>query len=84
MYDNTPQKPSVYIDERKVLLQDCVWHLEAYKRRLGRTFDKVSNKSDRLYFLTRYNDVENTIERMCDMYNIVRVHRPHKLKLEDL
>lgn len=78
------QKPSVYIDERTPLLQNSVYQLEAYKRRLGRNFDKTSDHNLRVYIFNRYNEAENTIAQLCDMYKLQRKYRPHKLKLEQI
>jgi hypothetical protein len=78
---NVPQKPSVYIHEDTPLLQESVYQLELYKRRLGRNFDKATNHHDRVWFFNRYNNVENTIQMLCDKYKLQRKYAPHKLDI---
>lgn len=78
------QQPSVFLQEPPSLLQESVWQLEAYKRRLGRNFDKVHDHHLRVYVFNRYNECENTIQRLCDTYHLDRKYKPHKLKLEQI
>ena len=74
------QQPSVHQDEYP-LLQQSVYDLEDYKRRLGRNFDKATDHHQRVYFFNRYNEVENTIRMLCDMYHVKRKYQPHKLDI---
>lgn len=74
-------QPSVHLDETPSLLQQSVYDLEAYKRRLGRNFDKATEHHQRVYFFNRYNNVENLIRELCDRYNLRRKYKPHKLDI---
>ena len=74
------QQPSVHLDEYP-LLQQSVYDLEDYKRRLGRNFDKATDHHQRVYFFNKYNEVENTIRRLVDTYGLKRKYQPHKLDI---
>lgn len=76
------QQPSVRLDDTPSTLQESVYQLEAYKRRLGRNFDRAKNHHDRVYYFNRYNECENCIQMLCDKYRLRRNTQPHKLKLE--
>lgn len=63
-------------------LQQMVYDLEAYKRRLGRNFDRSKNNHHmRVYYFSRYNNIENTIQELCDKYHLQRKYKPHKLDI---
>ena len=74
------QQPSVKIEPS--LLQQSVYDLEEYKRRLGRNFGQTKDHHMRVWYFNRYNNLENTIQQLCDTYNLQRRYKPHKLKLE--
>lgn len=74
------QKPSVHLDEYP-LLQKSVYDLEDYKRRLGRNFDRAADHHQRVYFFNRYNEIENTIQMLCDTYKLKRKYHAHKLDI---
>lgn len=74
------QQPSVHIDDYP-LLQQSVYTLEDYKRRLGRNFDRAPDYHQRVYFFNRYNDIENTIQMLCDTYGLKRKYQAHKLDI---
>lgn len=76
------QKPSVMLKEDPI--QTAVYQLEAYKRRLGRNFDKVKDFNLRLHIFNMYNECENSIAELCDKYKLDRLYKPHKLKIEQL
>lgn len=77
------QQPSVKLDDCP-LLQKAVYDLEAYKRRLGRNFDRATSHKQRVYYFNRYNECENTIQMLCDKFAVNRKSKPHKLNLEVL
>lgn len=74
------QEPSVQLDDYP-LLQQSVYDLEDYKRRLGRNFDRATDHHQRVYFFNRYNETENTIRMLCDRYCLKRKYKPHKLDI---
>lgn len=74
------RRPSVQLDDYPIL-QQSVYDLEDYKRRLGRNFDKANEHHQRVYFFNRYNEVENTIRRLVDTYGLKRKYEPHKLDI---
>lgn len=69
------------------MLQSVVVTLEAHKiavkRRLSRT-DKYAARSEYFEIAQAYNNIENQITFMCDVFNVDRISEPHKIKLEDL
>lgn len=77
------RQPSYIIPEPSIL-QEIVWDLEDYKRRLGRYFDKADTHKLKVWYFNRYNEVENTICKMCHDWNVTRKTKPYKLSLEAL
>lgn len=75
------QQPSVYLDETPLLLQESVYQLEDYKRRLGRNFDRATDHHSRVWYFNKYNHTENLIRELCDRYNLRRKYEPHKLDI---
>lgn len=65
-------------------LQEAVNHLEDYKRRLGRNFDRATTHHERVYFFNRYNECENCIQMLVQKYHLIRKYLPYKLSLEVL
>lgn len=65
-------------------LEEYVHDLERYKRRLGRRYDNAIDHTDRVWYFCRYNEVENTIRRLCDLFNIQRLYKPFKLDIRTL
>ena len=65
-------------------LQEAVNHLEDYKRRLGRNFDKAKKHDDRVRYFNLYNECENCIQMLSQKYHLTRKYKPYKLSLEVL
>lgn len=65
-------------------IQEAVNHLEDYKRRLGRNFDRANTHKDRVYYFNRYNECENCIQMLVQKYHLTRKYRPYKLSLDVL
>jgi hypothetical protein len=77
------QQPTVHLTEHEAL-QRWVYDLEAYKRRVGRYFDKETTHYMRVWYFNRYNECENKIQELCDKYHLARNTQPYKLKLEQI
>ena len=75
------QQPSVHLNDTPSLLQRSVYELEAYKRRLGRNFDKAKDHDSRVWYFNRYNNTENLIQELCAKYGLQRKYKPHKLDI---
>lgn len=75
------QQPSVHLEDKPSLLQQMVYELEAYKRRLGRNFDRATNHHQRVYYFSRYNNIENMIQEICATHGLQRKYKPHKLDI---
>lgn len=71
MYDDNPMQEAIYV-------------LEEYKRRLGRNFDRATEHHMRVVYFNKYNHTENLIRELCDNHGLKRKSKPHKLKLENL
>lgn len=65
-------------------IQEAVNHLEDYKRRLGRNFDRAHTHKDRVYYFNRYNECENCIQMLVQKYRLTRKYKPYKLSLDVL
>ena len=65
-------------------LEEYVHDLERYKRRLGRRYDNATDYTDRVWYFCRYNEVENTIQRLCHLFNVQRLCKPYKLDIRTL
>ena len=65
-------------------IQEAVNHLEDYKRRLGRNFDRANTYDDRVYYFNRYNECENCIQMLTQKYHVTRKYKPYKLSLDVL
>lgn len=76
------QEPSVYLPDEPS--QKLVYDLEAYKRRLGRYFDKATDHHQRVWFFNRYNETENVIQMLCDKCGVKRKYKPHKLDINNI
>lgn len=77
------QQPSVRLND-DFSMQKWVYELEAYKRRLGRNFDRETNHVRKVWYFNRYNEVENLIQELCDVHGLDRKTKPYKLPLEAL
>lgn len=69
------------------LLQSVVVTLEAHKRAVGRRLsrtDKYAARSEYFELAQAYNNIENQIAFMCDVFHVDRISKPYKIKLEDL
>ena len=69
-------------DEGWLTIQQAVTELEAYKRRLGRNFDRTKDHNLKVYYFNRYNECENVIQSMCAHHRVTRRSKPHKLSLD--
>lgn len=78
------KQPSVKLPNQEDYVQQAVYELEDYKRRLGRNFDRAKTHAERVNFFNRYNSCENTIQMLVDKYHLERKYKPNKLKLEAL
>ena len=65
-------------------LQEYVYDLEHYKRRLGRRYDNATDHMDRVWYVCRYNEVENAIQKLCDLFHLQRLYKPYKLDIQTL
>lgn len=65
-------------------LEEYVHDLERYKRRLGRRYENATDHLDRVWYFCRYNEVENTIRKLVDMFNIERIYQPYKLDIRTI
>lgn len=78
------KSPSVKLPNEEDIVQQGVYELEDYKRRLGRNFDRAKTYEERVNFFIRYNKCENTIQMLVDKFHLERKYKPNKLKLEVL
>lgn len=65
-------------------LEKSVSELDAYKRRVGRKFDRATTREDVIWYFNKYNEIEDTIVDLVNTYHIPRKAKPNKLKLESL
>lgn len=65
-------------------MQEAIYVLEEYKRRLGRNFDQTKEHHRRVMYFNKYNHTENLIQELCATHQLKRRSLPHKLKFENV
>ena len=65
-------------------LEKTVSELDAYKRRVGRKFDRARTREDLIWYFNKYNEIEDTIIDLVYTYHTPRKAKPNKLKVESL
>jgi hypothetical protein len=65
-------------------IEECVIGLDAYKRRVGRKFDRATCRDDVIWYFNKYNEIEDVITRMLEGSDIKRKAKPNKLTVDAL